>query len=104
VLSALHSIYMNKFNKKSLAIAAQMKKSQDAAVASTLATPVAGAAKPGAKNGGPVKAKRVIDAKAVEVPADDPADDGADADDGPADVGTPSSPARNRPRRKKRRR
>jgi YidC/Oxa1 family membrane protein insertase len=102
VLSALHSIYMNKFDKKSLAIAAQMKKSQEAAAAA-MAPSAAGAAKAGAKNGGPVKAKRVIDAKATEVPVNDSADDGDDDDS--ADVaGTPSSPARNRPRRKKRRR
>ncbi len=62
-------------------------------------------AKAGAKNGGPVKAKRVIDAKATEVLPDDASDDGAEVDGAPADaVGTPSSPARNRPRRKKRRR
>jgi YidC/Oxa1 family membrane protein insertase len=95
VLSALHSIYMNKFDKKSLAIAAQLKKNQEA---------VTTTAKGGAKDSGPPKAKRVIDAKATEVP-DDRADDGADADGAPADaVGTPGSGARNRPRRKKRRR
>jgi hypothetical protein len=94
-LSALHSIYMNKFDKKSLAIAAQLKKNQEAA---------ATAAKGGAKDSAPSKAKRVIDAKATEVP-DDRADDSADADGAPADaVGTPGSGARNRPRRKKRRR
>jgi hypothetical protein len=98
VLSALHSIYMNKFDKKSLQISAQLKKNQEAAAAS---------AKSGAKNGGAKRAldpKRVIDAKATEVP-DDQADDGAEADDASAAAaGTPGAPARNRPRRKKRRR
>jgi YidC/Oxa1 family membrane protein insertase len=107
VLSALHSIYMNKFDKKSLAIAAQMKKGQEAAAAAAASGTGAGAAKPGAKNGGPVKAKRVIDAKATEVPANETANEATDDgdDDAAADVvGSPSSPARNRPRRKKRRR
>jgi hypothetical protein len=76
VLSALHSIYMNKFDKKSLAIAAQLKKNQEAA---------ASAAKGGAKDSGPAKAKRVIDAEATEV-TDDRADDGADTDGSPADA------------------
>jgi len=108
VLSALHSIYMNKFDKKSLEIAAQLKKNQEAAAAS-LATAPAGAGKPNGQSKGATKARRVIDAKATEVSPgdqDDQADDGADADDATADqAGTPSSgPARNRPRRKKRRR
>lgn len=107
VLSALHSIYMNKFDKKSLEIAAQLKKNQEAA-ATSLATAPGGAAKSNGQNKGTAKAKRVIDAKATEVLPDDQADDGdgADADDASADqAGTPSSgPARNRPRRKKRRR
>lgn len=105
VLSALHSIYMNKFDKKSLAIAAQLKKNQDAAVAALL-SPTAKAGGPGAtaKAGGVAKAKRVIDTKATDVLPDDQADDGADPDDGPADAGGPPGSARNRPRRKKRRR
>jgi len=104
VLSALHSIYMNKFDKKSLVIAAQLKKNQEAA-AIALATPAAGAAKGSAKAAAPVKAaKRVIDAKATEVSPDEAADDADDPDDEPA-PGTPGSgAARNRPRRKKRRR
>jgi YidC/Oxa1 family membrane protein insertase len=106
VLSALHSLYMNKFDKKSLVIAAQLKKNQEAA-AIALATPAAGAAKGATKAPGK-SAKRVIDAKATEISpdrtADQAADDGDDADDESA-VGTPSSgAARNRPRRKKRRR
>ena len=102
VLSALHSIYMNKFDKKSLVIAAQLKKNQEAAAAA-LATPAGGGK--GAPKAAPVKvAKRVIDAKATEVSPDDSADDSDDPDDEPA-LGTPGSgAARNRPRRKKRRR
>jgi YidC/Oxa1 family membrane protein insertase len=106
VLSALHSIYMNKFDRKSLAIAAQMKKNQEGAASASTMASTTGTAKSAAKNGGPAKAKRVIDAKATEVPADAQSDDGEDRDAAPADeVGTPSiSAARNRPRRKKRRR
>lgn len=108
VLSALHSIYMNKFDKKSLVIAAQLKNNQDLAAAA-LATPNVGTARPGGQNGkagGSAKAKRVIDTKATEVPAEDQADDDAETDDAPSEAGgTPSAgPARNRPRRKKRRR
>ncbi|HET7501793.1 MAG TPA: membrane protein insertase YidC [Kofleriaceae bacterium] len=101
VLSALHSIYMNKFDKKSLGIAQQLQKNKDLAAAES-----AGASKAGGKNGGPGKARPVIEVKATEVPAGDDADDGAEPDDARTDAaGTPSSgPARNRPRRKKRRR
>jgi YidC/Oxa1 family membrane protein insertase len=108
VLSALHSIYMNKFDKQSLAIAAQLKKNQDLA-ASALTAPATGAGKPSAQRGAPggaAKARRVIDAKATEVLSDDDqADDDAETDDAPATAGaTPGSGAgRNRPRRKKRR-
>jgi YidC/Oxa1 family membrane protein insertase len=105
VLSALHSIYMNKFDKKSLVIAAQLKKNQEAAAAA-LVTPAArtgGPVKAGTTNGG-VKAKRVIDTKATDVLPGDQADDGADTDDAPEDAGGTPGSARNRPRRKKRRR
>jgi len=112
VLSAFHSIYMNKFDKQSLAIAARMKQSQEQAAAAA----TSGAAKTAANAlHGAAKAKRVIDAKATEVVPDDQADDGADTDEGseetagtPGSGSSPSSPgsggARNRPRRKKRRR
>jgi hypothetical protein len=106
VLSALHSIYMNKFDKKSLVIAEQLKKNQEAAAAALL-NPTAkpgGSVKSTAGTGGVAKAKRVIDTKATDVLPDDQADDGADPDDGPADAGGPPGSARNRPRRKKRRR
>jgi YidC/Oxa1 family membrane protein insertase len=109
VLSALHSIYMNKFDKKSLAIAAQIK--SDAAMA---APGAAGSAKP-SKSGSPGKAKPavkpVIDAMATEVSSsgaadtDDDTDDPDDAEASSAGAGAPGAgPARNRPRRKKRRR
>jgi len=107
VLSALHSIYMNKFDKKSLVIAAQLKKNQDLAAAA-LANPSAAAAQSSGQNGktskagGPAKAKRVIDTKATEVPPGDQADDDAETAEAPAEAG--AGPARNRPRRKKRRR
>jgi YidC/Oxa1 family membrane protein insertase len=106
VLSALHSIYMNKFDKKSLVIAAQLKKNQDLAAAA-LANPSAAAQSSGqngktSKAGGPAKAKRVIDTKATEVSPGDQADDDAETDEAPAEAG--AGPARNRPRRKKRRR
>jgi YidC/Oxa1 family membrane protein insertase len=99
VLSALHSIYMNKFDKKSLAVAAQLKKNQEAT-----ALAAAGGAKSTAKNGGPAKPRRaidsVIDVKATEAVSAG-ADDSADGDDaGPGGPGI----ARNRPRRKKRKR
>ena len=99
VLSALHSIYMNKFDKQSMAIAAQLKKNQEAAAA-------AKAGGQGAKKDGGASAKRVIDAKATEVVGagrvpDAGADDGDEPEDAPA---TGTAAARNRPRRKKRRR
>jgi YidC/Oxa1 family membrane protein insertase len=106
VLSALHSIYMNKFDKKSLAIAEQLKRNQE--LVSAAASPVA-AAKSSAKGGAAAKAKAkavakpVIDAKATEV-LDDTDDDG-EAEEASGDAGASGTgPARNRPRRKKRRR
>jgi YidC/Oxa1 family membrane protein insertase len=98
VLSALHSIYMNKFDKKSLGIAAQLKKNQDQAAAALAATNAG--AKSTAKSGGTAKAKRADDAKATEAMSDD---DSAESDEAPAAAGTPGA-ARNRPRRKKRKR
>jgi len=101
VLSALHSIYMNKFDKKSLEIAAQLKKNQDAmATASAVSV-----AKAGGKTAAKAKiaAKPVIDAKATEVVDD--TDDDAEADEAGGGADSPGTgPARNRPRRKKRRR
>jgi len=94
VLSAVHSLYMNKYDKKSLAIAAQIKKNAAEAAAKAAKGPDKPAAKP----------SKVIDVKANE-PSDDDRDDDADsANDAPAIAAASSSPARARPRRKKRRR
>jgi YidC/Oxa1 family membrane protein insertase len=110
VLSALHSIYMNKFDRRSLAAAAKLKKNQElAAQATAAAAKPAGAQaaspakNPAKKNGAPV-AKRVIDAKATDVPATPVAAD-EESDDAPEGAASPDAgAARNRPRRKKRRR
>jgi YidC/Oxa1 family membrane protein insertase len=110
ILSMLHSIYMNKFDKKSLASAAQLKKNQELVAAAKAASakaaggaggkPAPGKAAPGKTNGGP-QAKRVIDAKAIEVTGDG---DGEASDDAPEAAAATPGAARNRPRRKKRRR
>jgi hypothetical protein len=112
VLSALHSIYMNKFDKQSLASAAKLKQNQELAKAAAAA-----GAKPAGqggsksavatltkKNGGP-QVKRVIDAKATEAPLDSEGDGDASDEASEAAAATPGAgAARNRPRRKKRRR
>ena len=95
VLSALHSIYMNKFDKQSLAIAAQLKKNQETAAGAM------GGGKPGAAAKPGVSAKPVLDAKATET-VDDGEEDGDEPDDRDATSG--GGAGRNRPRRKKRRR
>lgn len=101
-LSALHSIYMNKFDRVSLEIAARLKANQAAAVAAEEAAVKAaakGSAKGSAgKNGGP-KAKPVIDVESVE--QDDVED--ASADSAVADEADTSADPRPRKRRKKRR-
>ncbi len=82
VLSALHSIYMNKYDKKSLEIMARMKKANEEAAAKAAAP-----AKP---------AKKVIDVEATE---------SSDDDEGSSTTANkPAGPARNRPKKKKRRR
>jgi membrane protein insertase Oxa1/YidC/SpoIIIJ len=71
VLSALHSIYINKFDRRSLAAAAKLKKNQElAAQATAAAARPAGAAAQAAKPGEEERraAKRVIDAKATRCP------------------------------------
>jgi YidC/Oxa1 family membrane protein insertase len=101
VLSALHSIYMNKFDKRSLAAAAKLKKNQEltAQAAAAAAKPGAG----GAKKPAAAPARRVIDATATEAPTSaGPGEDSDDAPEGAASTG--AGAARNRPRRKKRRR
>jgi YidC/Oxa1 family membrane protein insertase len=95
VLSALHSIYMNKYDKKSLEITARMKKAAEEAAAKT-----AGTDKKTDKKADAKPAKKVIDAESVEK-ADDKADSAPDA---PATSSSPSRPAHQRPRNKKKRR
>jgi len=94
-LSALHSIYMNKFDKKSLAMVAKIKESVEAAAAKDAPSDKKG----GAKNGAPAKAKPVIDVESVET-----ADDDEDESDAPAATAGAANPARPRNKRKKRRR
>jgi YidC/Oxa1 family membrane protein insertase len=104
VLSALHSIYMNKFDKRSLAAAAKLKKNQELATQAAAAAAKPGAAANQAKKDGAPAAKRVIDAKATEVPAARDAA-GEESDEAPGGAASPGAgAARNRPRRKKRRR
>jgi YidC/Oxa1 family membrane protein insertase len=84
-LSALHSIYMNKYDKKSLEIAAQLKKNQAAAEA--------------AKN----PPKKVIDAESKDVDEEGDDDDNEEA----APKGAPNKPAtarvqRQRPKKRRR--
>ncbi len=101
VLSALHSIWMNKYDKKSLAIAARLKANQDAVAAAAVAAakPVGAAAK---KPGKPVQKKPVIDVAPVEEPDDDVDSDGSEV--GATSSTGGSAEARQRQRRKKRRR
>jgi YidC/Oxa1 family membrane protein insertase len=119
ILSALHSIYMNKYDRKSLALAAQMKKNAEAAAAAA-AKPAGGKSGGGGGGGGakgavkPKPAARpIIDAESSDASASAAGlDDGPDDDDGPGDdgddPGSKPGPGRAqgaaRPRRKKRRR
>ncbi|HWU86576.1 MAG TPA: membrane protein insertase YidC [Kofleriaceae bacterium] len=105
VLSALHSIYMNKYDKKSLALVAQMKKNAEAVAASKAAGGKGasnGSAKGSSKNGKPGAAKPIIDVSSTEAAGDE-----GDGEESPG-AGTPSTsgarPQAARPRRKKRRR
>jgi YidC/Oxa1 family membrane protein insertase len=107
VLSALHSLYMNKYDKTSVALAAQMKKNAEAAAAAKNAPAVG--AKGGAKESGvkpvgvkPAGAKAqkpIIDAAATEVAGDED-----DAAAGTKAVGGQARPKGAGPKRKKRRR
>jgi YidC/Oxa1 family membrane protein insertase len=86
VLSALHSIYMNKWDKKSIAITEKMKKVAEESAAKDAA----------AKSGKPVK-------KVVDVKADETDDESNDAESpAAAKPSASSNPAR--PRKKKKRR
>ncbi len=90
VLSALHSIYMNKFDKKSLEIVEKMKKATEEAAAKQAA----------AKTGGKA-VKKVIDVKADET--DEESDDAeSPAQAKPSGASSTNGPAR--PRKKKKRR
>jgi YidC/Oxa1 family membrane protein insertase len=100
-LSALHSIYMNKFDKKSLELAAKLKKNQEevAAAAEKLKTATEKAAdKKAGKNGAAKSAKPVIDVESVESTTDED-DEGA-----PAEAAASGTSATPRPRKKKKRR
>ncbi|MGN6108519.1 MAG: YidC/Oxa1 family membrane protein insertase, partial [Kofleriaceae bacterium] len=96
VLSALHSIYMNKYDKQSLALAAKMKAAKaeaEAAAAAGAKSAGKGAAKPTK----PSAAKPIIDVESSETEGDD---EGSTS-------GSPTStprPQGNRAKRKKRRR
>ncbi len=117
VLSSLHSIYMNKFDKKSLAIAAMLKKNKEAVAAREAAAAAAEAAakaNPGGKkngkkttNGGSIKALKATANEASDLVAGADAglvtDEQDSADDAIGASATTGSGA-SRPRRKKRRR
>jgi len=93
VLSALHSIYMNKFDKKSLELAAKMKAANEAATAKD---------KDAGKGGGKAAAaKPVIDTTATEAGEAGEEDDESEA--APASSG-PARPRPNQGKKKKRRR
>ena len=98
ILSAVHSIYMNKYDKKSLALAAQMKKNAAAAEAAKNAAAGKGGGKGPAK---PARPKPVIDAPSTEV-AEGEREAGAGSSNGAAS-GQPR-PQGQRNKRKKRRR
>ena len=110
ILSALHSIYMNKFDKKSIALTEKMKAAAAAAEAAKKAEADKAAAKAAGKTAKPVKTAAKA-AKPVEVEDRDGDGDGDEEggdDDGEAadekPVRRPQGAQRNRPRRKKRRR
>ena len=118
LLTALHSVYMNKFDKKSLAIAAMIKKNKATAAAKpVIDVEVKETAKAGKKaasngsgkstNGKNGKPKLVLDvpSEPTEAEAGDDAGDGDDSEDAaaPGEAGTTSEQPRAR-RRKKRRR
>ena len=97
-LSALHSIWMNKYDKKSLELVAKMKANQEAVEAAKAAAEKAATKGSSAKNGAPKSAKPVIDVESVESTSDED-DDGATAE-----AATSSPSATPRPRKKKKRR
>jgi YidC/Oxa1 family membrane protein insertase len=98
-LSALHSIYMNKFDKKSMELTAKIQAAQAAAVAAK-----AGGAVKNAKNAN-VPAAKVVKEPVRAITSGDDADD---SDDEVAEPSAKSAPrvasARQRPKKKKGRR
>ena len=97
-LSALHSIYMNRFDPKSLEIAAKMKANQEAAAAAAEAASKPATKGSSAKNGASKSTKPVIDVESVESTDDE------DDDESPAAAAASGSSAMPRPRKKKKRR
>jgi YidC/Oxa1 family membrane protein insertase len=95
-LSALHSIYMNKYDKKSLEIMARMKANAEAAKAA--AAKPAGGAKKSEVAAKPAK-KPVIDADSIEK-----SEDSEDNEDSASAAESPARPRPNQQRKKKRRR
>jgi YidC/Oxa1 family membrane protein insertase len=108
VLSAVHSIYMNKYDKKSIELSAQMKKNADAAAAAKVTAAAKGAGGGGAKGAAakPRPApKPVIDVEATEVAAGAEGEDDAEPAAKGGGNGGPRSgrPSNARGKRKKRR-
>jgi YidC/Oxa1 family membrane protein insertase len=109
ILSAVHSIYMNKYDRKSIELSAQMKKNAEAAAAAE--AKAAGAGK-GAGGGGGAKGSaakpRPAPKPVIDVEATERAEDAEDKDDtGPAARGGgpgPGRPPNARGKRKKHRR
>lgn len=96
-LSALHSIYMNKFDRQSLELAAKLKKNQEEAAAAAEKLKTA-AEKAAEKKAGKAKtAKPVIDAESVESTTDE------DGEGDAAEAAAPEPSATPRPRKKKKR-
>jgi YidC/Oxa1 family membrane protein insertase len=95
VLSAFHSIYMNRYDKKTIAMTDKIK----AAVEASMAKDNPPDKKSGAKGAATKTAKPVIDVDAVETGSDDE----DESEETPATAGAPG-PARPRNKRKKRRR
>jgi YidC/Oxa1 family membrane protein insertase len=100
ILSALHSIYMNKFDKKSIALAEQLKKNQEKAAQAAAATKTT----PSAPGKASASASAAGKAAADDGGGDD--DDGGDAAKPakPAGAPRPGGGASSRAKRKKRRR
>ncbi|MEO8548382.1 MAG: membrane protein insertase YidC [Kofleriaceae bacterium] len=95
-LSALHSIYMNKFDKKSLALTAKIKAAQEAKAATTV-----GSAVKSAKNAN-VAAAKPSPVRAITT-GDDDAESSSDAETA-GSANTPKPRAQARPKKKKGRR